>query len=143
MVMTLVFPDSLSNTFPRTAPLAHEVSIPDNSSVESLPPTWNPLSPVSQDTTLAFAVPFNEASDFLASVQELPNIAISDKTQGDRNEGVTPEPKSWVMKAAKNSGHATRRTMHRSAANFWTGFVDLIKVTYMLPTNEHSIAKQT
>ncbi|KAK3173770.1 3-hydroxy-3-methylglutaryl-coenzyme A (HMG-CoA) reductase isozyme [Lepraria neglecta] len=126
-VMTLVFPDSLSNTFPRTAPLAHEVSIPDNSSIKSLPPTWNPLSPISQDTTLAFAVPFNEASDFLASIQELPNIAVSDKTQGERNEDVTPEPKSWVMKAAKNGGHATRGTMHRSAANFWTGFVDLIK----------------
>ena len=141
MVVTLVFPDSLSNTFPRTAPLAHEVSIPDNSSVKSLPPTWNPLSPISQDTTLAFAVPSNEASDFLASIQELPNLPAAEEAQEVHNEGGMPEPKSWVMKAVKNGGRPAQGTMRRSAANFWTGFVDLVKVSCTLPITARLIAK--
>lgn len=126
MVMTLVFPDSLSNTSPRTAPLGNEVSIPKNSSIKQLPTTWNPLSPISQDTTLAFAVPCSEASDFLASIQELPNEPIHE-TRGGSNDAGVQEAKSWVMRAAKKGGLPTQSTMRRSAANFWTGFVDLIK----------------
>ena len=128
MLMTLVFPDSLSNTFPRNAPVAREVWIPSNSSVKTLPTTWNPLSPISQDTALAFAVPYDEAPGFLASVQELPNTAAAQET-GDEDAGATPEDRRlWVMKAAKN-GHPSRGTLRHSAANAWIGFVDLVKVS--------------
>ena len=131
MLMTLVFPDSLSNTFPRNAPVAREVSIPSNSSVKTLPTTWNPLSPISQDTALAFAVPYDEAPGFLASIQELPNIAAAQEI-GGKEAGDTPEDRrSWVMRAAKN-GHPSRGTLRHSAASAWIGFVDLIKVSWRL-----------
>jgi len=126
MIMTLVFPDSLSNTSPRTAPLGDEVSIPNNNSIQQLPTTWNPLSPISQDTTLAFAVPRDQASDFLASIQELPNE--SSRRRRRASDAGVQEPSSWVMRAAKNGGQPTRGTMRLWATNFWTGFVDLIKV---------------
>lgn len=128
MVMTLVFPDSLSNSSPRTAPLADQVSIPANSSVRNLPTTWNPLSPISQDTTLAFAVPSNEASGFLASVQEISHRPDLQEKEGPYDGGATRKPNVWVVKAAKNGRHSAQPTMGVSAANTWTSFVDLIKV---------------
>ena len=134
MVMTLVFPDSLSNTSPRTAPLAAQVSIPANSSVNNLPTTWNPLSPISQDTTLAFAVPSNEAPDFLASVQEISHIPDLQGKEGAFDGGVAQKPNTWVVKAAKNGRHSAQATMGGSAVNTWTSFVDLIKVCLVLPT---------
>ena len=131
MLMTLVFPDSLSNTFPRNAPVAQEVSIPSNSSVKTLPTTWNPLSPISQDTALAFAVPYDEAHRFLASIQELPNKAAPQES-GSENAGDIPaDRRSWVMKAAKN-GHPSRGTLRHSATSAWVGFVDLIKVSWKI-----------
>ena len=135
MLMTLVFPDSLSNTFPRNAPGAREVSIPSNSSVKTLPTTWNPLSPFSQDTALAFAVPYEEAPGFLASIQELPNIAAAQDIGGNDTGDKPEDSRSWVMKAAKN-GHPSRGRLRHSAANAWIGFVDLIKVSrkILLPT---------
>ena len=131
MLMTLVFPDSLSNTFPRNAPAAREVSIPSNSSVKSLPSTWNPLSPISQDTALAFAVPYEEAPQFLASIQELRNKAASQESGGEDTEDMPEDRRSWVMKAAKN-GHPSRSTLRHSAASAWVGFVDLIKVSWTI-----------
>ena len=128
MLMTLVFPDSLSNTFPRNAPVAREVSIPSNSSVKALPTTWNPLSPISQDTALAFAVPYDEAPRFLASIQELPNKATAQESGGEDAGGIPDDRRSWIMKAAKN-GHPSRSTLRHSAASAWVGFVDLIKVS--------------
>ncbi|KAM0802033.1 hmg-CoA reductase [Usnea florida] len=127
MVVTLVFPDSLSISSPRTAPLANQVPIPANVSARNLPTTWNPLAPISQDTTLAFAVPSNEASDFLASVQVIshsPNSQGEDDVYEDR---LIPKPNVWVVKAAKVGRHSAQTTMGVSAANTWTSFVDLIK----------------
>ena len=128
MVMTLVFPDSLSNSSPRTAPLADQIHIPANSSVRSLPTTWNPLSPISQDTTLAFAVPYGEASDFLASVQEISHRPGLQGEEGAFDAGAMQGPNAWVVKAAKNGRHSAPATMGVSAAETWTSFVDLIKV---------------
>lgn len=133
MVMTLVFPDSLSNASPRTAPLADQLSIPANSSVRNLPPTWNPLSPFSRDTTLAFAVPSNEASDFLASVQEIPQKPDSQGEDGAYDGGATQTPNTWVVQAAKSGRRSAQATMSVSAANTWTSFVDLVKVCLVLP----------
>lgn len=126
--MTLVFPDSLSNTSPRTAPSADDVSSPANISVRKLPPTCNALSSISQDTTLAFAVPSHEAPAFLASIQEIPNKAGTLGTGSGYNDGVVQKSNPWVVKAAKSNGHSSQSTMSASAAETWTGFVDLIKV---------------
>ena len=129
IIITLVFPDSLSNTYPRTAPSAQEVFVPDNGSVQSIPSTGNPLSPISQDTALAFSVPYNEASSFLSNIRELPNAV---KTLNSDVLSASPEQdfKRWVMKAAKDNERPTRTNFGISARNAWTGFVDLIKVCH-------------
>ena len=133
MVVTLVFPDSLSISSPRTAPLANQVPIPANISVRNLPSTWNPLAPLSQDTTLAFAVPSNEASDFLASAQAISHSPTSQGEDDVYDSGLIPKPNVWVVKAAKSGRHSAQTTMGVSAANTWTSFVDLIKVCLALP----------
>ena len=132
MVMTLVFPDSLSDSSPRIAPSADDIYIPANSSASILPTTWNPLSPISQDTTLAFAVPSDEASDFLASVQEISHRPDSQAADQAYNGKASQRPNTWVVKAAKDSRHSTQATIGVSAANTWTSFVDLIKVCRIL-----------
>ena len=136
MVMTLVFPDSLSDSSPRTAPSPDDIHIPADSSVRNLPTTWNPLSPISQDTTLAFAVPSSDASEFLTSVQEISHRHRSDSQGEERpyDGRAAPRPNTWVVKAARNGRHSAQATMSVSAANTWTSFVDLIKVCLALPT---------
>ena len=133
MVLTLVFPDSLSDSSPRTAPLANQIYIPANSSVTNLPTTWNPLSPISQDTTLAFAVPTVEASDFLASVQEIPLGPYLQGEIGAYDGWAAQRPNVWVVKNTKLAHRSAQPTMGVSAANTWTSFIDLIKVCSMLP----------
>ena len=127
MLMTLVFPDSLSNTFPRNAPLPNEVFANENDSVQLLPTTGNPLHPISQDTTLAFSVPRDEASVFLARIQELPVQAHS-KNFGGNEADISAEPTRWIMKAANDNGHPVKSSFGVSASNAWVGFVDLVKV---------------
>lgn len=125
--MTLVFPDSLSNTYPRTPPLAEEVFISDNGSIQSIPSTGNALSPISQDTSLAFSVPYDEAPIFLSKIQELPNLAhfksseAADKATGQGSDG-------WIMKTVKDGGSASHTSFGVAARNAWTGFLDLLKV---------------
>ena len=131
LIMTLVFPDSLSKKYPRTAPLAHEVVISANGSVHAIPSTGNPLSPISQDTALAFSVPYDEASDFLSRIQELPNGADAGTSEVE-NGHLNDVSNGWVMKAAKKNGTPARTTIRDSANNAWTGFVDLIKVCHVL-----------
>ena len=126
MVMTLVFPDSLSNSSPWTAPSTDEVSIPRNSSVKQLPSTWNPLSPISQDTALAFSVPSVEAVEFLDTIQELPNNGGSSDLM--YSDGSTPNPGRWVMRNAKYADPEARSTLRLSVKNTWNGFIDLLKV---------------
>ncbi len=125
--MTLVFPDSLSNTSPRTAPLPQEVLVSDNGSVQSIPSTGNALYPISKDTALAFSVPYDEASNFLATIQQLPNKQ-SANTDAEDETVLMPESKYWIMTAAKNNGSPGHTTLRDSAGSAWTGFVDLIKV---------------
>lgn len=123
-LITLVFPDSLSKTFPRTAPQPGRIPISDNSSAAFLPTTPNPLSSISQDTSLALSVPYSEASKFLATIQELPNEALSGYQSPDVEP---PRTSSWVMEAVRNSERSPK-TFSGWAANAWTSFVDLVKV---------------
>ena len=119
--MTLVFPKSLSNNSPQTAPLANAVPVPDNTSVQPLPATSNPFSPISQDTTLAFSVAFSEASTFLDGVYEIPEYNSLSK----ENSG---EDRKWVMKASRYNGNVSQNTLRKWSTNAWAGFLDLVKV---------------
>ena len=125
-MLTLVFPDSLSNKFPRNAPLAKEVLMPDQTSAHSLPSTSNPLYPISQDSNLAFSVPFDEASTFLREVQELPNEAMFPTERGTDVQ----RTKSWVMKASNPRGNPSHTTIRKWGSSAWTSFVDLVKVSF-------------
>ncbi|KAI4179854.1 MAG: hypothetical protein LQ346_007102 [Caloplaca aetnensis] len=118
-IVTLVFPNSLSNIYPRTAPLAYEVLLPNTTSAQPLPTTSNPLHPISQDSTLSYSVPIGEARQFLNAVQEIPNKLFSEKS--------TNQPKAWVMKSIKSNGSASQRTLSNRISNAWTSFLDLIK----------------
>lgn len=119
-LLTFVFPDSLAANSPQTAPLADTVPLPQNLSVTLLPTTSNPLAPISQDSALAFSVPYDQAPEFLAAAQELPNAAGST----DDNDTVK-EKKLWIMKAAKVD--ETQSGLRHWAANAWTEFIDLLK----------------
>lgn len=133
-LLTFVFPDSLSNSSPQTAPPVDAVPIPSNSSVQVLPSTSNPLSAISQDTTLVFAVPFSEAPDFLAAVQEIPNPGSQGK---DESAGVAYEDKKWITKAGKGHGHGIDGSFRGWATNAWTEFLDLVKVRLTAEDNEN------
>lgn len=85
--------------------------------MEALPSTSNPFSPISQDTTLAFSVRWDEAPKFLDILQDIPEHTDSDC-----------EGRAWVMKANKNNGNISQNALRNWATNAWTEFVDLLKV---------------
>lgn len=117
-LLTLVFPDTLAADSTKTAPLSSHIPQPQNLSVTALPSTQHALSSLSRDSALAFAVPYEQAAEFLALAQELPSTEIQQDTKD-------VEQKLWIMKAARsnlNSG-----TVKHWATNAWTSFVDLLK----------------
>ncbi|PMD38114.1 hypothetical protein L207DRAFT_585029 [Hyaloscypha variabilis F] len=127
-LLTFVFPDSLAANPPQNAPLADTLPLPQNLSVTTLPSTSNPLSAISQDTTLAYAVPYSQAPEFLARAQELPNAGTIPTDEAARH-GYEAEPikeqKKWIMKAAK--ADVSRGSLRNWVYNAWTEFVDLLK----------------
>ncbi|KAL8942817.1 MAG: hypothetical protein Q9216_001432 [Gyalolechia sp. 2 TL-2023] len=118
-LVTLVFPNSLSNIYPWAAPLADEVPLLHNASAQALPSTSNPLHLISQDSTLSYSVPYVEAHDFLSAVQEIPNHPFAEKS--------IDQPRSWVMKATRSNGDTSQRSLLNRIADAWTWFLDLIK----------------
>ncbi|KAG0651678.1 3-hydroxy-3-methylglutaryl-coenzyme A reductase [Hyphodiscus hymeniophilus] len=128
-LLTFVFPDSLAANSPQNAPLAETVPLPQNLSVTALPTTSNPLAPISQDSALAFEVPYSQAPEFLARAQELPNAAAQPLSSESARHGFEAEPlkeqKMWIMKAAK--ADVTKGSVKHWAINAWTEFVDLLK----------------
>ena len=118
-LLTLVFPNSLSDNSPCTAPLVNAVPILSNSSAEPLPSTSNRFSPISQDTTMAFSVRWDEVFTFLNGLQQIPEY----KELGEAYDG-----RIWVMKANRSSGNASQSALRNWATNAWIEFVDLLKV---------------
>ncbi|KAL5396187.1 hypothetical protein PMIN02_003442 [Paraphaeosphaeria minitans] len=118
-LVTLVFPASSAiNSAPS------QIALPTNVSATLLPSSFNSFSTISHDTSLAFAIPYAEAADFLLAMQEISAPKDASESHGSQAEG-TLEEKKWIMKAAK-SGHAPggiRNWAHDS----WTSFVDLLK----------------
>ncbi|KAI9744569.1 MAG: 3-hydroxy-3-methylglutaryl-coenzyme A (HMG-CoA) reductase isozyme [Claussenomyces sp. TS43310] len=128
-LLTLVFPDSLSTNSPQTAPPSNTVPLPHNLSVKALPSTSNAFSPLSQDSALAFAIPYSQAPEFVASAQEIPNVEVNlgdEKARTGLEAEAVPEQKMWIMKAAK-APSTSRGSISRWAVNAWTEFVDLLK----------------
>ncbi|PHH66232.1 hypothetical protein CDD81_7825 [Ophiocordyceps australis] len=118
-LLTLVFPDSLSTSSPSTAPLSHTVPTPQNLSITPLPSTDNPLTAYSQDSILAYSLPYKEAPEFVSAIQEIPNEGAEETVTHHGRE-----KKMWIMKAAKVE---TRSSLVQWAKNVWTKFVDLLK----------------
>lgn len=128
-LLTFVFPDSLSDSSPQTAPHAHTVPLPHNLSIRALPCTSNAFSPLSQDSALAFSIPFDQAPEFLASAQEIPNGGIEvddDKARAGLEADTIQERKVWIMKAAR-APDISGKSIRKWASNAWTEFVDLLK----------------
>lgn len=125
-LLTFIFPDSASA--PQTAPVGHNIPLPQNLSVTELPSTSNPLAAISHDTALAYSVPYSQAAEFLARAQELPNVATLPTSENARH-GYEAEPlkekKMWIMKAAKVTD--AQGSLKRWVMNAWTQFVDLLK----------------
>lgn len=119
-LLTLVFPES-STDAPKTAPLATTVPIPGNLSITSLPSTSNSFSTYSQDSALAFSIPYSQASEFLSAAQEIPNDIPGQEIRETENGR---EKKMWIMKAARVQ---TRSSIARWAQNSWIEFIDLLK----------------
>lgn len=123
-LITFVFPNSISST-PQTAPRPASVPTPSNSTASVLPCSTGRLSAISQDTTLAYSMPFAEAPSFLVASQEIPvSKAASQVRYSD--DGSQTEEKKWIMKAVRCSGSGSVR---RWAKNAWVDFVDLLKVS--------------
>ncbi|MCJ1383453.1 3-hydroxy-3-methylglutaryl-coenzyme A (HMG-CoA) reductase isozyme [Xylographa soralifera] len=118
VLITLVFPNSLSNNSPQTAPLAEAVPVSSNSSARPLPSTSNPFSPISQDTALAFSVNSDEAAAFINELQELPE-------HNELAQGL--DARMWVMNAHRSKGTGSQNALRNWASNAWTEFVDLLK----------------
>jgi hydroxymethylglutaryl-CoA reductase (NADPH) len=124
--MTLVFPNTVSEDVDaRTAPLPESIVLPANSTAVKLPSSSNPLSSLSYDTTLAFAVPYSEAPGFLAAMQEIAPPATAQQPRGKESEG-HKETRMWIMKAVKN---ANGKGLIDWVKDSWTEFVDLLKVS--------------
>lgn len=90
---------------------------PSNITAINVPSTSNLLSPISQDSLLAFYTPFDQVKDFLKASQEIQGR--SKATNGD-------EHKLWIMKAAKSNGNRAR-TYRAWLSDGWSSFVDLFK----------------
>lgn len=120
-LLTLVFPESLSNDAPKTAPVVQAIPSPQNLSIIPLPSTTNSLTTYSQDTSLAFALPYSQAPEFLVAAQEIPNDIPDQETIQTENG---KEKKMWIMKAARVY---TRSSIIRYAHNAANDFIDLLK----------------
>lgn len=124
-LLTFVFPESSASNSRQNAPALDTVPLPQNLSITALPSTLNPLAAISQDTALAFALPYAQAPEFLAKTQELPNVAVPATGETVPTTDTTQEQKMWIMKAAGTQ--KMPGSMRYWAANAWTEFVDLIK----------------
>ncbi len=120
-LVTLVFPESSADA-PQTAPQHHIVPLPQNLSITHLPSTSNPLTAYSQDSALAFSVKYDEAPEFLAAAQEIPNDIPDQETR--MTDLGNKEQKMWIMKVAKGY---TRSSLRLWVQNGVTEFLDLIK----------------
>ncbi|KXX79422.1 3-hydroxy-3-methylglutaryl-coenzyme A reductase [Madurella mycetomatis] len=120
-LLTLVFPETLSADASKAPPMVNAVPIPQNLSIRPLPSTSNSFTTYSQDSALAFSIPYNQAPEFLSVAQEIPNDIPSQETIETEHGR---EKKMWIMKAARAQ---TRSSIVKWVRNAWTEFTDLLK----------------
>ncbi|KAJ5386247.1 hypothetical protein N7509_008788 [Penicillium cosmopolitanum] len=113
---TFIFPDSTSKSA-STAPAADTVPVPGNVSARSVPYTPNLFSPFSHDSALAYTVPFDQVSEFLRAVQEIPDSSADEEEE---------ESKKWIMRAARGAT-GSRTALKIWLTDAWSSFVDIIK----------------
>jgi hydroxymethylglutaryl-CoA reductase (NADPH) len=118
--VTLVFPESSGVN---SAPSKH--AVPRNVSAKILPSSSNSFSTISHDTSLAYAVSYAEAGNFLMAMQEMSAPKGVTEVQGSHELG-TREHKKWIMKAAKSA--TAPGGVRNWARESWISFVDLLKV---------------
>ena len=101
----------------------------DTASVEVLPSSKNLLSPISHESTLAFSVPHDQASEFVSSVQELvANRDPNEDLNNDTDDSGHHEQKRWIMGLVKGDISSGHHGFRKRAQAAWTAFVDLLKV---------------
>lgn len=115
---TFIFPDSTSKSA-STAPAPDDVPVPTNASVQPVPYTPNLFAPFSHDSSLAYTVPFDQVSQFLRAVQEIPDPSADDDEA---------EQKKWIMRAARGPSGGSRRAFRLWMTDAWSSFVDLLMV---------------
>lgn len=98
----------------------------DNNTATLLPSSKNLLTPISQEKTLAIAVPYQTASQLIDSVRELPSPQNGKVTDAYGN---AVEGKRWMMSAVRGDAAGQQRTFTKRMADAWTAFVDLLKVS--------------
>jgi hypothetical protein len=69
-------------------------------------------------------MPFEEVSNFLLTVQELP-VAEDVSEERYLDDNGSSEKKKWIMKAVRKPGSLGIR---KRAYEMWTDFLDLLKV---------------
>ncbi|KAL5118576.1 3-hydroxy-3-methylglutaryl-coenzyme A (HMG-CoA) reductase isozyme [Pleosporales sp. CAS-2024a] len=118
-LVTLVFPDT--STLHSPPP---QRAVPANLSAELLPSSSSSFSTLSHDTSLAFAVPYAAAPDFLVAMQEISAPRDAADTHRSDSDGAR-EDKKWMMRASRNPNTPAglRSWLHES----WTSLVDLLK----------------
>ncbi|KAI9823256.1 MAG: 3-hydroxy-3-methylglutaryl-coenzyme A (HMG-CoA) reductase isozyme [Phylliscum demangeonii] len=120
-LLTLLFPDALAAGTSQPAPGPDAIPLAAESTSQRLPSTAPAPSPISQDATLAFSVPYDEAPAFLSAAHEIP-VATGIKDEAGPEDGGR-----WIMKAATRANPLSRRGVRNWARNAWSGLVDLLK----------------
>ncbi|KAF5000821.1 hypothetical protein FGRMN_1429 [Fusarium graminum] len=127
-LLTLIFPGTT---------LSNAVSFRDiqdkNLSVIPLPLSSRSLSFDVEDTTLAFCVPYVEATKALPALQEIPNMPHTTK---DENK-IGSEKKMWIMRGARGRRQGmgigkVRISLAQWARSSWSAFLDLLKTAQTL-----------
>lgn len=113
-------------------PHAQSIQMLDNNNtINLLPSSKNLLSPISQESTLAFSLPFEQGPEFVTAIREL---SVEQKAgmmkNNDNDNAMQREEKRWIMGAAKGDANGHQRTFKRRASDAWTAFVDLLKVRH-------------
>lgn len=115
---TFIFPDSTWKST-STAPLVEEFPIPEDFLASPVPHTPNLFAPFSHDSSLAYALPIENLSDFIRVVQEIPDPTADDE------DGT--EQRKWILKTARGPIYRSRGALKSLFADRWSSFVDLIK----------------
>ncbi|KAG5987027.1 hypothetical protein E4U54_005176, partial [Claviceps lovelessii] len=118
-LLTFVFPDTLSTDSASSAPRSHTVPTPQNLSITPLPATENSFTAYSQDSILAYSIPYAQAPEFISAAQEIPDEDAQEITTHHGRE-----KKMWIMKAAKVY---SRSSIANWLNNAWVEFLDLLK----------------